>query len=249
MFSTVRDRTSLLVTLIFHGLLLLLIIFFGFSTPLPLPGEEGIQINFGNSEDGSGLIEPQGNQVQATAVSNPDEKQENLTQDFEEAPSIEKNNKHQNQEQIDNHQEDNHQQEQQVNQNALFPGSQNNSTGEGETGNDGNQGREDGSPNSDSHVGNGQGTKGVSYSLGGRNANALPKPSYTGNQQGKVVVEIFVDRNGNVTKATPGVKGSTTLNSTLLTAAQKAALNAKFDANPDAPEVQRGTITYNFMLQ
>ena len=42
----------------FHVIVLLLLIFLGFFTPLPLPGEEGILVNFGNSENGLGDREP-----------------------------------------------------------------------------------------------------------------------------------------------------------------------------------------------
>ena len=45
-------------TIIFHILLLLVLIFFGLSTPLPLPGEEGILINFGDDDQGFGKVEP-----------------------------------------------------------------------------------------------------------------------------------------------------------------------------------------------
>ena len=90
---------------------------------------------------------------------------------------------------------------------------------------------------------------GIDFSLEGRNPESLPKPEYNYQVEGKVVVEITVDKYGNVTKAEAGMKGSTTLNDKLLRAARKAALNAKFDPKPDAPAYQKGTITYYFRLQ
>jgi multidrug efflux pump subunit AcrA (membrane-fusion protein) len=45
-------------TVIFHVIVLLMMIFLGFFTPLPLPGEEGILVNFGTSDQGLGDIEP-----------------------------------------------------------------------------------------------------------------------------------------------------------------------------------------------
>lgn len=90
---------------------------------------------------------------------------------------------------------------------------------------------------------------GISYDLAGRNFQALPPPKYDYQGEGKVVVEINVDRNGNVTQAKPGVKGSTTLDEAFLNAAWDAALKAKFESKSDAPSVQKGTITYNFMLK
>jgi len=125
-----------------------------------------------------------------------------------------------------------------------------NSTSEGVAGGTGNQGSPTGSV--DSNVrgeGNGLGTQGISYDLQGRGFRSLPPPKYDYQGEGKVVVEVIVDRTGKVTKATPGIKGSTTLDDYLLKVAKDAALEAKFDALPDAPEIQKGTITYNFKLR
>lgn len=124
------------------------------------------------------------------------------------------------------------------------------SAGEGVAGGMGNQGDPAGSVNSKNRgTGSGTGNSGVSYDLAGRNFQSLPNPRYDYQGEGKVVVEINVDRNGNVTQAIPAAKGSTTLDEYLLNAAKEAALKAKFDPKPDAPTVQKGTITYNFILK
>lgn len=146
-----------------------------------------------------------------------------------------------------------------INKKALFPGKSTDggTGGEGVTGKEGNQGSLDGSPDSQNRtggatggngIGDGDG-KGISFNLGGRNALKLPKPDYLKQKQGIVVVQVTVDKQGNVTKVNPGVKGSTTLDSDLLRAAEKAALTAKFDVSPNAPAFQTGTITYIFKLQ
>ncbi|HNY09536.1 MAG TPA: energy transducer TonB, partial [Tenuifilaceae bacterium] len=75
-----------------------------------------------------------------------------------------------------------------------------------------------------------------------------PKPDYPKQKEGRVVVEVTVDNHGNVTKAIAGIKGSTTLDTDLLKAAEKAALSAKFDVSSNAPSFQVGTITYIFRL-
>lgn len=125
-----------------------------------------------------------------------------------------------------------------------------NTTSEGVTGGQGNQGVTTGSVDSKVRgTGSGTGDSGVSYDLAGRKFQALPPPKYDYQEEGKVVVDINVDRNGNVTSANPGAKGSTTLNDDLLKAAREAALKAKFEIKPDAPLVQKGTITYNFILK
>ena len=59
-----RKGTGLVGTVVFHLGLLVFIIIFGFATPLPLPGEEGILINFGTDDQGAGEDEPMMSQIQ-----------------------------------------------------------------------------------------------------------------------------------------------------------------------------------------
>ena len=124
------------------------------------------------------------------------------------------------------------------------------STGEGVAGGPGNQGVQTGSV--DSKVrgpGGGLGDKGISYDLQGRGFQALPPPKYDYQGEGRVVVEVSVDRQGKVVQAVPGTKGSTTLDEYLLKVAKEAALKASFEVKQDAPAIQKGTITYNFILK
>ncbi|MBK7710427.1 MAG: TonB family protein [Bacteroidales bacterium] len=124
------------------------------------------------------------------------------------------------------------------------------STSEGIAGGTGNQGDPRGSV--DSNVrgeGGGLGDKGISYELKGRGFQNLPKPIYEYQGEGRVVVEVTVDRSGKVTQAVPGIKGSSTLDEYLLKVAKDAAMKASFEAKPDAPLFQKGTITYNFILK
>jgi colicin import membrane protein len=136
-----------------------------------------------------------------------------------------------------------------------------NSTSEGVAGGTGNQGDPNGSINSKVRgTGSGLGTQGtgtggpggkggISYSLQGRGFQALPPPRYDYQGEGRVVVEVSVDRSGKVVAATPGTKGSTTLDEYLLKVAKEAALQARFEVKQDAPAIQKGTITYNFILK
>ena len=78
---------------------------------------------------------------------------------------------------------------------------------------------------------------------------ALPPPKYDYQGEGRVVVEVSVDRSGKVVQAIPGYKGSTTIDEYLLKVAKEAALKAKFQTKADAPAIQKGTITYNFILK
>ena len=89
---------------------------------------------------------------------------------------------------------------------------------------------------------------GVGYSLGNRKALSKPAPKYTCNEQGKVVVEVSVDRTGRTINAVAGVKGTTNTAKCLLDQARIAAINTRWDASSDAPEKQVGKIVYNFNL-
>lgn len=86
--------------------------------------------------------------------------------------------------------------------------------------------------------------------LQGRNViGNLPRPAYNVQQSGTVVVTIWVDQYGNVTKAQPGAEGTTVTDKTLWAAARTAALGAHFNQKADAPALQQGTITYIFTLK
>lgn len=123
--------------------------------------------------------------------------------------------------------------------NALYTGKNGNGSGPG-SGNGSGGGDGDG-------TGPGKGP-GVSFSLAGRKSVSLSKPNDNSQETGKVVVDITVDKYGNVTHANPGARGSTTTNSNLYQKAKEAAYKAKFSTNP-AVEEQRGTITFVFLVQ
>jgi len=121
---------------------------------------------------------------------------------------------------------------------------------QGVAGGQGNQGVQSGTPDAPNYgPGGGQGTEGISFDLGGRKAQSLIKPPYDLQKEGVVVVAITVDRTGRVTDATPGIKGSTTLEGDLLKLAKEAALKTRFESSNDAPIIQKGTITYVFRLK
>ena len=69
----------------------------------------------------------------------------------------------------------------------------------------------------------------------------------TSQETGKVVVEIVVDKNGNVT-STNIERGTTTSNTHLQQLALKAARETKFSASATGQEIQRGTITFVFVV-
>lgn len=119
-------------------------------------------------------------------------------------------------------------------------------TGEGETTGNGNQGDPDGDINSSNRTGGSTGGDGISFNLSGRSHRSLPAPPKIHKTEGKVVVEVSVDQNGNVLSARPGVKGTTISDETLWNVAKEAALKATFNVDKSAAAVQKGTITYFF---
>lgn len=77
----------------------------------------------------------------------------------------------------------------------------------------------------------------------------LPSPTNTGQADGVVVVDIWVDQYGTVQKAVAGGQGTTLTDAAVWTAARNAALKAHFNTSADAPALQKGTITYVFKLK
>ena len=83
------------------------------------------------------------------------------------------------------------------------------------------------------------------YDLGGRGiVGSLPKPTFNVNANGKVVVRITVNGNGQVIAAEP-TSGTTISNQTVRSAAVEAAKKARFAVKEGAGNVT-GTITYYF---
>ena len=249
---TKNRRKAIIGTVLFHIGLLLCFIFMGLTYQIPPPPEEGITINFGYQDFGSGseqveqIVEEQEITPQEIVNNNP-VVEDISTQDIEETPTTKLK------EQLEKPKEVNKIEEKKpepvVNTKALYPGKkQNNSNSQGISEGQGDQGSQDGDPNSNAYTGGGTGTNGIAYQLGGRTIAEIKKPNYDSQQQGKVVVTIRVDRNGKVISATPGAKGSTTTNAYLYSKAKEAALKTTFEANTTAPEIQVGTIIYNFKL-
>ena len=58
------SSTGFIGTTVFHLLIILILIFFGFSYPDPPPEEQGILVNFGTDQTGLGAVEPAGSEVQ-----------------------------------------------------------------------------------------------------------------------------------------------------------------------------------------
>lgn len=297
MIATKEQRIATIGTAVFCILFLLMLVLVRFIND-PTEEEEGVLVNFGDTEQGMGEVEPRPAMAQAIPTpptpsesapseATPEPQQtgdeEVVNQDFEESAVIEqKKKKKREEDELKRRQEEvkrqqeleqqriaeeqrrqeeerKRQEEIQRQQQQQLEAAQNKAknafagrnpnggnTGEGVTGQPGNQGSLNGDINSTNRVGNGGGN-GINFNLAGRSFGSTPpKPEYNSKSEGKVVVEIRVDRSGKVISASPGKAGTTTNDPVLREAAQSAALKAKFNSDPNAAEIQVGTITYVF---
>ena len=281
-WSDKDKRRGLITTILVHALLLLLFLFVGLSYYEPKP-EDGILINFGNSAtgmgeqaDGAPISKPQ---TQSPAQSNPEstetpptetEQTPVATQNVTDAPSLPTEslpktepaepteNKEPVQEQTQEKpvEKEPDPQPSDALQKLLQTTQNSKSGGEGVEKGAGDQGDPDGDKNSKNRSGNGGGGSGGdgNYRLGGRLALQKPRPDYPCSEQGRVVVKIYVNRNGKVTRAVPGERipngsATTTTSSCLFGQAKNAALKTTWQAKADAPELQIGYIIYNFRKQ
>ncbi len=125
---------------------------------------------------------------------------------------------------------------------SLYPGdkgsSNNNSAGGGTGSGDSN--------GSGTESGSGTGMGGDGYSLAGRGIVNKPVIHGSFQQEGTVVVDIFVDRQGHVVRVKANRRKSNTSSSELISRAEAAAKKARFSVKPDAAIEQKGTITFVF---
>lgn len=138
-----------------------------------------------------------------------------------------------------------------VNQNALYKGKKNDGSGKGDgTGTvAGNQGSTDGDPLSPDYGEGGSGFGGVGLDLKSRRFTNLTIPKDDGQKYGRVAVRIYVDRNGIVINAVPGVKGTTLSDKAIWEKCKTAVLGASLNKLESAPETQIGVVMFNFKVK
>ena len=119
---------------------------------------------------------------------------------------------------------------------------------EGDANQAGDKGQLDGDPYAPSYFGDpGSRGGGVGYGLRGRGRPTKSKVIPECDEEGSVVVEIHVNREGRVTNAVPGKRG-TTGNICLYEAAKKTALSYKWPSDSKAPTRQVGFVVINFSV-
>jgi hypothetical protein len=92
------------------------------------------------------------------------------------------------------------------------------------------------------------GESNIVYYLENRYHLRLPVPVYLAQGGGKVIVDIAVNREGKVVEAEPR-KNSSVRDEQIFLYAKAAAFRTVFNADSQAPEIQKGTIHYTFISQ
>jgi outer membrane biosynthesis protein TonB len=258
-----RRSTAMVLTIALHAGLLLLLFFLKIVTPIPpFPegGGEGMELgiaDLGFSDEGKGDNESMEESAPAPAQSaaQPAESNEELISeddgevinrppDKTEKPRTEKpvTTTTKKPPRIS---------EPTVNPNALFNTSNNPSNGsdndgkggDGDSKTPGNEGIPNGDPS-----GHGRGGWG-DWKLSGRGLGRGPVINEKPNEAGKVVLNIYVDPAGKVTRVAWNSGKSTTTNQRLVDLAKKAALQCTFTAKPGAAAEQVGEMTFVFILE
>ena len=114
----------------------------------------------------------------------------------------------------------------------------------------GDKGKIDGNPYSNTYFNlAGLGGMGKGFGLNGRRLESRGKVTQICNQEGVVVVRITVNRQGDVVKAEPGVKGTTNTHPCLLQPAKETALLHRWFPDLKAPAEQIGFVVIQFKLR
>jgi outer membrane biosynthesis protein TonB len=254
--DTIHKKKASLVTLVILIVFVWGIFSFGMQYQDP-PEEYGIAINFGTSDEGTkksknilSNLPVQDNQeerLEETVEDTPEEikNEEVLSQTDKDAPTIQKTK------------DVPKPTPKKPSENTLkaFDNLLKGDTSDGKPTSDGDaiqqgvKGIENGDPASTKYYGNTNKSGDPNYNLAGREAQLTPQKLPDCQIEGKVVVEVYVDRNGKVIRANPGVKGSTVTQPCLLKPAREAALSTTWNADPNAPKAQKGTIIYIFSLK
>ncbi|MGB5982480.1 MAG: hypothetical protein WBG46_10085 [Nonlabens sp.] len=266
--QTKEQKKSAIISV---ALILALIALFRFVSVLNImepPEESGIAVNFGNTDVGSGNnFQP--NPTKVTPPSNPKPVEptdpapvDNVqTQDVTEAPAIESDPTVTEpvtkpaEKPVETQPEPKPEPKPSTDvldalsnvEGAEAEGDVNDGEGPGDG--PGNKGDVNGNPYANTYYGkpgNGDGGKGYGLSGRGKVAGKGVQPDCF--ERGTVVVEIEVNRQGQVIKATPGKQGSNTSEPCLLKAAQQSARTYKFTAAPQANEIQIGFIEVVFKV-
>ena len=259
------DIFSAIGTLAFHGAILLILWLTVLKAKVP-EEDGGVLVNFGNVNAAAGTFEPRyegPEPAQEPAPAAPE--QDLITQDLEESVSLnekkkeeeekrrkeeaEKERLRKEQEARERAAEERRKQQEAISNKVAgafgIGQATGNSQGDAPSGT-GNQGSPFG--NSDHGANEGVGGYG-SFNLNGRSigAGGLPRPAYTVQEEGRIVINITVNPKGDVIFAEIG-KGTNIDNASMRKSALEAARKAKFNSISGANN-QSGTITYLYRFK
>lgn len=270
--ETEHEKKSFVISSIITITLLLLFIFFGLTYMDP-PPENGIAINFGNTDFGSGntnttnpiksdIREVTNPQIEETTAEStaPSQASENvITADNEATIALKKQKeiadakaKADAQAKAAEQKKKQEEADKKAKLDALIGGVKKSdgktTEGDGTSKTPGNQGKLDGSIYANSYYGSGKGT-GTGNGSWGLSGRKLSKPGAVKaecNDEGTVVIEVKVNKSGLVTNAKFSPSGSNTTSKCLQEAAIKSAMKYKWNDDEKAPDDQIGFIVFNF---
>ena len=257
---------AFLATGIILAAVMLLCYFIVFVTPPKIiEGTGGIMVNYGTTDAGMGSdftsteqpsVSPKANHTapnkvtpappteQKTQVDNSDKKI--VTQNNEDAPAVTSNSKKPT---------PNVATEAKkvvakpvVNQNALYKGSKpSNGTGggDGTTNTPGNQGKPTGSTLTNNYNGTGSGNGGTG--IANRSFVSAPSKPQVHNVSGIVIIDFFVDKDGNISNVGSG-RGTTITDYNLINKCVNAVKNSRVSSDDAAPDSQHGQVKFVFNL-
>jgi outer membrane biosynthesis protein TonB len=222
-------------TIVVHALVLLVLFLMAFRTPLPLPGEEGVEVDLGMMDQGMGNIQPEKPAIPMAAQPQQQQnksKEDIVTQNDDEAPAIEKP-KTTKQKQEKPAEEP----KPKVIDKALFKGSNTPQAGgsEGITGQPGDQGKPNGLAGIHEYDGAGGKGNGNGNGLGGKGTKKIETPQEYVEDLTDIYVDCWVDREGKVVRASIA-KGTLNTNTVMREKALEAAKKSEYPSDPNRPE-------------
>lgn len=263
--ETKHQRKSFTISVLLFVLMFIVFFFVGLKYLDP-PPENGIAINFGTSDEGFGEFqptEPINSDVQPLPMEesvDPPLTEEVVTQDTEEAPVIkEAPKKKEVKKEVVKEEVKKAPPAPTPSKNtsdalsSLINGPKSAGTanqGQGDDQSGGDKGRPNGDLYSNIYYGSGSGNglnNGGSWGLNGRKLASNSIVTQKCNEQGKVVLQVWVGRDGKVIKARQS-KGTDNSAQCLIEAAQETIKTFSWQPDPEAPKVQVGFIVINFKL-
>lgn len=256
-----KDRKfGIAATLLFHVLLVCLLWLLVMAAP-PVQDESGVAVVLGNVENANGselamtdveiIPQPEASQPESSVEPTPDEPL--MTQDSEESIAVPMREKGKSAAELEAERKAAErkrlEKETKAKADNLIAGAFGKGSAMGNKGNsagDGTHGSKDGNSSTGETTGvGGTGT----FDLRGRSLGpaGLPKPVYNVQEEGRVVVTITVNPQGNIVNTSINHRTNTT-SSALRKAAEEAARKATFNA-VSGLDNQEGTITYYFKLK